>query len=453
MKAVKQLPRRFRVVFDDTNIVPHAGLVLPLRLADQLGVKTTIDRFVSGVDRGGRRNSGDKATALMAMLLAGGEFISDVGVLSAGATLSQLGYSRFSESRLGEWLRSLTSDDVGGFGDALTEITRCAWSMGLGPDVTSVSAAEPLIIDLDSTHTETYGCTKEGAGSRNYQGKRGYHPLLAVEASTGEVLGAQLRAGNTASATGAATFTKDVLERVRDLTGEDAALLLRADSGFYLRDLIDHCVAADTRFSITVRQYQPVRDLIEHLDESHWRPLTHTATKHVDIADVAYQMKGSSRKPHRPVTCRLIVQRVTTPADTGQRQPRLFDLVEYHAFVTDQPGDPETLWRRHRQRAGIEAVIRDLKHGFGLNHFPSSSFTANAAWLHLNTLTHNLCRHLNTLITTQPLTAKTLRYRYLTTPGRITTGSRTATLHLPSHWPWHHHITHALTTIHTLNAA
>jgi hypothetical protein len=38
----------------------------------------------------------------------------------------------------------------------------------------------------------------------------------------------------------------------------------------------------------------------------------------------------------------------------------------------------------------IENVIRDLKYGVGLNHLPSGRFGANAAWLGLNVIAHNL---------------------------------------------------------------
>jgi hypothetical protein len=51
------------------------------------------------------------------------------------------------------------------------------------------------------------------------------------------------------------------------------------------------------------------------------------------------------------------------------------------------------------------------------------------------------------------MVAKTLRYRHLTIPGRITTGSRTITLHLPITGPRQHHIIDAITTITHLNAA
>ena len=55
----------------------------------------------------------------------------------------------------------------------------------------------PLTIDLDSTICETYGLAKDGSPppslTRGYTGQRGYHPLLAVAAGTGDVLMARLR--------------------------------------------------------------------------------------------------------------------------------------------------------------------------------------------------------------------------------------------------------------------
>ena len=49
------------------------------------------------------------------------------------------------------------------------------------------SRSEPLTIDLDSTIVETYGLAKQGARHHAYSGVRGYHPLIAVVAGTGEV--------------------------------------------------------------------------------------------------------------------------------------------------------------------------------------------------------------------------------------------------------------------------
>ena len=46
----------------------------------------------------------------------------------------------------------------------------------------------------------------------------------------------------------------------------------------------------------------------------------------------------------------------------------------------------------HRRHAEIENAIRDLKHGVGLNHLPSGRFAANAAWLAVQVMAHNLAR-------------------------------------------------------------
>ena len=46
-----------------------------------------------------------------------------------------------------------------------------------------------------STICETYGLAKEGARHHGYTGARGYHPLLAVAAGTGEVLMSRQRHG------------------------------------------------------------------------------------------------------------------------------------------------------------------------------------------------------------------------------------------------------------------
>jgi hypothetical protein len=85
----------------------------------------------------------------------------------------------------------------------------------------------------------------------------------------------------------------------------------------------------------------------------------------------------------------------------------------------------------------VELAIRDLKDQ-ALAHFPSGKFLANAAWTVIAALAHNLLRW-TTLIglpdTIIP-TARTLRRRLLTVPGRITHTARTVTLRMPARWPW-----------------
>ena len=89
------------------------------------------------------------------------------------------------------------------------ELLARAWAAGAGP------GDGPLTIDLDSTICETYGLAKEGARHHGYTGKRGYHPLLAVAAGTGDVLMSRLREGRANTARGAAHFLRETVGRVR----------------------------------------------------------------------------------------------------------------------------------------------------------------------------------------------------------------------------------------------
>ena len=105
----------------------------------------------------------------------------------------------------------------------------------------------PLTIDLDRRSE-----AKEGARQPD-TGARGYHPLLAVAAGTGDVLMARLREGRANTARGAAHFLRETVARVR-AAGASGQLTMRADSGFYNDAVVAACRALDVRFSVTIRQ-------------------------------------------------------------------------------------------------------------------------------------------------------------------------------------------------------
>ena len=101
------------------------------------------------------------------------------------------------------------------------ELLARAWAAGAGP------GDGPLTIDLDSTICETYGLAKEGARHHGYTGQRGYHPLLAIAAGTGDVLMSRLREGRANTARGAAHFLRETVSRVRH-AGATGQLTVRA---------------------------------------------------------------------------------------------------------------------------------------------------------------------------------------------------------------------------------
>jgi hypothetical protein len=75
----------------------------------------------------------------------------------------------------------------------------------------------------------------------------------------------------------------------------------------------------------------------------------------------------------------------------------------------------------------------------GLRHHPSGKFAANAAWLVIATLAHNLLRWIAAIglgARGELVAAKTLRRTLFSLPGRLTHSARRWRLHLPVGWPW-----------------
>ena len=215
-----------------------------------------MDRHVDLGRSPGRANAGDKMLTLVASALAGGDCIDDADVLRAGSTEGVLGCVVKAPSTLGTFLRSFRWGHVRQLDRVSREALARAWDAGAGP------GDDPLTIDLDSTVCETYGLGKEGAQRHNYAGQRGYHPLLAVAAGTGDVLMARLRAGRANTARGAANFLRETVSRVRH-AGATGPLTVRADSGFYTHPIVAACRDKSVRYSITVRQHQGLRNQIE----------------------------------------------------------------------------------------------------------------------------------------------------------------------------------------------
>ena len=318
-------PDRIHIAFDDDRLVDHAGLLLPATLAGRLGLRELADAQLDLGDAAGRANVGDKLMTLIASALAGGDCIDDADAMRSGGAGRVLGCTVKAPSTLGTFLRSFRWGHVRQLDRVSRELLARSWAAGAGP------GAAPFTIDLDSTLCETYGLAKEGARHHGYTGVRGYHPLLAVAAGTGEVLMARLRGGRANTARGAAHFLRETVARVRD-AGASGQLTLRADSGFYSHAVVAACRKQDVRFSITIRQQPNVRRLIEAIPEEDWTPIPYWLAGGAAVAETTYtpfQHTGDA------TAVRLIVRRVTP---TPGSQLALFVDYSYHAFITNRAG-------------------------------------------------------------------------------------------------------------------
>jgi hypothetical protein len=396
-------------MFDDEHAVANAGLALAGLLSEKLGLESLCDEMISLAPFPGRR-----AATLVHSLVVGGTCIDDADVLRAGSTAAVLSHRVMAPSTLGTFLRGFTFGHVRQLDAVAEQLLTRAWALGAGP------GDAPMTIDIDSTICEVHGTHKQGA-SYGYTHVLGYHPLLATRADTGEVLHGRFRKGSANTQRGAQRFVRETVGRVRR-AGASGELTLRCDSGFFSKYVIGACRDHDVRFSITVRQTPVITRAIEEINDDAWTPIDYTMNGEAWVAQTHYQ-------GHR-----VIVRRTKL----HEPRPALFPDYRYHAFITDREGDVLFLDADHRRHAVVELAIRDLKEGSGLEHCPSGDFNANAAWAVLASIAHNLVRWVAALGLgfSGPLVAKTVRRKFITVPGRITTYARRRHLHLPTNWPW-----------------
>ena len=411
---VKGLADVSRVVFDDERAVANAGVMLPALLAARLGIEQVVDDAVDLGDRAGGANPGRKVMSLVSAMVLGADCIEDCDVLRSGQTGVVLGHGVAAPSTLGTFLRAFTFGHVRQLDRVLDQTIRRAWAAGGGP------GEERLVIDADSFVGEVYGYAKQGVGF-GYTHKRGYHPIVATRADTGEVLHIRLRHGSANTSRGMLRFCDELIARV-NRAGATGERLLRADSGFWNKKTFTRLDQAGWKFSIGVRMQPHVRAAIEAIDEDAW--VTLEDYPETSIAQIAETTLGDWR---------LIVRRVRRLTQQGELLP----VWDHYPFATNRGDALAVVEVEHRQHAVVELAIRDLKDQ-ALAHFPSGQFNANAAWTVIAALAHNLLRWTQTIALPNATTrtARTLRRRLLALPGRLARHGRRVTLRMPVRWPW-----------------
>jgi hypothetical protein len=369
-------------------------------------------------------------TLISAMAL-GADSIDDCDVLRAGRTGAVLGHRVAAPSTLGTFLRAFTFGHVRQLDRVLDQTLARAWRAGGDP------GDERLVVDVDSFVGEVHGYAKQGA-AYGYTRQRGYHPILASRADTGEVLHVRLRKGSANTSRGAPRFVDELIARVAR-AGAIGPKLLRADSGFWSKKIFVRLERAGWRYSIGVRLQPSVRAAIEQIPERAWQTLEDYPP--TSVAQIAETTLGDQR---------LIVRRVRTLDAQGELLPSW----ELFPFVTNRTDAVEIVEAEHRRHAVVELAIRDLKDQ-ALAHFPSGQFFANAAWTVIACLAHNLLRWTAVLgLPGRTLrVARTVRRRLLAIPGRLTRSARRWTLRLPARWPWQRDFIEALTRIRALPTA
>ena len=439
-------PPKTHASFDDPNLVSRAGLIPVMALAGRCGLANLVREHVTIAGRTGV-NPDLKVPCLVAGMAAGADSIDDMDVLRHGAMAEVFGGIR-APSTLGSFLRSFSWGSV-------RQLDAVARQL-----LVNLAAAAPLLpggevlafIDMDSMQKRVYGHAKQGAGfgHTKIQGKsltiRGLNALAAVISTplAAPVIAAtRLRGGTANSARGAASLAAEAISTARQ-AGCTGKIVFRIDSAYYSAAVLGAIRRGGACFSVTVRMDPKIRAAIAAIGQDAWTPITypraiwdedqHRLISNAEVAEVPYTAFAS--KKAKAITARLIIRRVKDlNRKAAEGQDELFTIWRYHALFTDSPFEIQAE-AQHRDHAIVEQVFADLVSG-AVAHLPSGHFPANAAWLALAAICHNLTRAAGCLAGAFFAKARgaTIRSQLISVAARVARHGRGhITLHLPEGW-------------------
>ena len=174
-------------------------------------------------------------------------------------------------------------------------------------------------------------------------------------------------------------------------------------------------------FGISVRMTTALKKHILRLSDSLWQPYREDAEAVSECADLLNYWPEEEDRPEGAGPLRYVAIRVS------KRQGELFaDGAEFRYFVVASnrwDWKAKQLLEWHREKAGsIEALHDVLKNDLAAGVMPCGRFGANAAWLRLAVMTHNVLTALKRIaLKPEWLRArpKRLRFHFFCSPGKL----------------------------------
>jgi len=292
-------------------------------------------------------------------------------------------------------------------------------------------------LDIDTTVTPTSG-EHEGAvpgPNPRFHGRPSFHSMLARFAETDTVVGAQLRPGDTGFGDEDVPRVRQWVARARKTLHKSLELCVRMDAGGDCAALIEALNAERVFYLLKARVSSDLYAAV--LQATDWK----TTDEDADGAPIRQVTElRFSRKVWADLEPSVRVIAVRSLERQGKQLP-LFDGFDWtvQVFLTNRPDEADDIAWDYDGRAGIEALLADLKGFSGIGQTSCYAFAANHAAFLLKLLAFNLLdRYVHTMYPELPRWRTGWRRRtLLRCPGRLSRSGRGRKLHLPPGSPLH----------------
>ncbi len=280
-----------------------------------------------------------------------------------------------------------------------------------------VEAVHPgwdVTMDVDAQLIETNKANAQYC----YEGYKAFQPIEVSWAETMLVLADEFRNGNVPASKDIAQVVDEAYEM---LPPGPWRVKVRSDSAGYQQPVLDRWQERGWQFAVSADMSQQLRQEIEALPAASWQMWKVERSGVIrEWAEVPYvptrQYERRDSQPYRYLAIRV-----------KRQQGELFDngaKVRHFAVVTniwDMDGQALLEWQRGKAGT-IEQVHHILVNELAAGVFPSTKHGANAAWLRLQVITHNLLQLLKKVALPEEYAnahPKRLRFSVFTVMGRM----------------------------------